>query len=217
MLFPPGISISGGTKKQAKIVVMRIKDYNKSLCDQFTLESLYKDRDMTLLSHTHLESHPMVKALMELLAEIIEQKLLCVRFMTTKVHELFFYLRVYYSDEELAGFNLPLLSADAQFMGFIWENYRKVRNVKEFARMANSSLPAFKVKFKRITGMPPSQWLEKQKIRNVYHEIVCGRKSLKEISMEFYFSSVSHLGTFCHKHFGKTPGDIKKDTQKYNC
>jgi AraC-like DNA-binding protein len=213
MLFPPGIRVTGGTSEKAKVMVLRIMDYI-SLCDQYTFESLYQERNLSQLRHTHLTGTAMVRMQMELLAEIIDQGLLCVRFMTAKVHELFFYLRAYYSDDELAGFNLPLLSADAQFMDFIWQNYRKVHTVEQFARMNNSSLAAFKVKFKRITGMPPSQWLEKQKVRNVYHEICCGQKSLKEVSQQFHFSSASHLGTFCQKHFGKSPGHLKSNRNR---
>jgi transcriptional regulator GlxA family with amidase domain len=208
MLFPPGIKIIGGTSEHAKVIVMRITDY-MSLCDQFTVESLYADRDMNEIRHSHLKANAVIRSQMELVATIIEQELLCVRYMISKVHELFFYLRVYYDDRELAEFNMPLLGANARFMDFVWQNYRQMHNVEQFARKANSSLAAFKSKFKRITGMPPSQWLEKQKVRNVYHEIVCGQKSFKEISHEYHFSSVSHLGTFCRKNFDKSPGMIR--------
>jgi AraC-like DNA-binding protein len=129
--------------------------------------------------------------------------------MENNMQELFFYLRAYYGDDELAGFNLPLLGHNAKFMSFIWDNYRNVHNVIEFAQLANCSLTAFKVKFKKVTGMSPSQWLLEQKIRNIYHEITCGQKSLKEISHEYHFSSVSHLGTFCRKNFGSSPGNLK--------
>jgi AraC-like DNA-binding protein len=129
--------------------------------------------------------------------------------MAMKGQELFFYRRADSPDDELARFNLPLLGSNAQFMNFVWQRYREVRSVKQFARMANSSESAFKIKFKKITGKPPSKWLEEQKIRNVYHEISCGQKTLKEIGQEYHFASVSHLGTFCRKHFGKSPGNLK--------
>jgi AraC-like DNA-binding protein len=83
--------------------------------------------------------------------------------------------------------------------------------VKEFAALANSSLTAFNEKFKKLTGMPPSKWLTGQKAQNVYHDIRSGRKSLKEISYEYQFSSVSHLGSFCKKNFGTSPKKLKFD------
>lgn len=208
MLFPPGIRITGHTDDRAQVLLLRIKDA-PALCDKYTFESLYLGRDMGTLRHAHLEGNAIVRAGMELLAENIANGLLCVRFMEIKVQELFFYLRAYYTDDELAGFNQPLLGANARFMVFIWQNYRHVRNVEQFARLSNSPLATFKVKFKKVTGMAPSQWLTGQKVRNVYHEIICGQKSLKEISREYHFASVSHLGSFCRKNFGKTPGNMK--------
>jgi AraC-like DNA-binding protein len=208
MIFPPGDKISGRTSEQAKIMALRIRD-DISLCDKYRVENLYRGRDTTELRHTHLKGNEMVRAHMEQLTRNIENGLLCVRFMAMKVQELFFYLRTYYTDDDLARFNLPLLSSDARFMDFVWQKYREAHSVKQFARMANSSESAFKIKFKRITGKSPSQWLEEQKIRNVYHEISCGQKTLKEIGREYHFSSVSHLGTFCQKHFGKSPGQLK--------
>jgi AraC-like DNA-binding protein len=208
MLFAPGNRISGESR-DANIMILRIMDYVSALCDKCTVDYLYRELDTTGIGHTHLECNKMIRTHLELLAENIEKGLLCVRFMAAKVHELLFYLRVYHSDEELAAFNLPLLSPDARFMEFIWSNYREAPSVKQFAQMSNMSLAAFKNKFKTITGVPPSQWLEKQRVRNVYHEISCGEKTLKEISHEFHFSSVSHLGVFCHKYFDKTPGELK--------
>jgi AraC-like DNA-binding protein len=208
ILFPPGIRVTGRTDEQTKAVILRVKN-DVPLCDKYTLEYLYKGRDTSKLRHTHLKANPIVKAHMELLAQNIDNGLLCVRYMENNMHDLFFYLRAYYDDDELAGFNLPLLGSNATFMSFIWSNYRKVHNVIEFAKLANSSLTAFKVKFKKVTGRPPSKWLAEQKARNIYHEITCGQKTFKEISHEYHFSSVSHLGTFCRKNFGSSPGNLK--------
>jgi AraC-like DNA-binding protein len=208
MLFPPGDRIVGSTSEKAKVIVFRIK-HHVSLCDEALLETLYRSQDTARLRHTHLAANAMIRAHMGLLAENIENGLLCVRFMTMKAQELLLYLRAYYTDEELARFNMPLLSPDAQFMNFVWQKHREAHNVKQFARMANSSESAFKVKFKKVTGKSPSQWLEEQKIRDVYHEISCGQKTLKEIGREYHFASPSHLGTFCLKHFGKSPGQLR--------
>ncbi len=213
MLFPPGIRVTGRTCDRSKTMLLRVKD-SLSLCDKYTLENLYRDADTSSLRHTHLESNTMVRLHLDYFAENICRGLQCVRFMEMKVMELFCYLRADYGREELQRFNLPLLSADARFMDFIWRNYRDAHNVTEFARKANCSLSAFKVKFKKVTGMSASTWLEEQKARNVYHEICCGQKSLKEISLEYHFSSVSHLGTFCRKKFGKSPKHLKPGSDK---
>ncbi len=210
MLFPPGIKVSGRTCNLSQTMLLRVRD-NLSLCDKYTLEMLYRDIDTTKIRHTHLESNMMVQMHMDLFAENICRGLQCVRYMEMKVMELFCYLRADYEKEELQGFNIPLLSADAQFMDFVWRNYRKAHNVSHFAKIANSSPSTFKMKFKKVTGIPASQWMMEQKARNVYHDICCGQKTLKEVSREYHFASDSHLGTFCRKHFGKSPKQLKND------
>jgi AraC-like DNA-binding protein len=212
MLFPPGIKLSVRiTGESASLMILKIKN-RIALCDQYVLGQVWHNTDSAKLSHSHLEANQMIKTYMELLAENVTGPLCCYRFMENKIVELFHYLRVYYTPEELARFAKPLVSPDAQFMYFIWNNYRKVNNVIQFARMANYSLSNFKIKFKHVTGMSPSQWLNEQKARGVFHDITAGDKSLKEISEEYLFSSQSHLGTFCHKYFGKSPGSLRNNS-----
>ena len=210
MLFPPGIKLTGGTCEQGKVLLLRLND-NVSMCDHYTLDTLYNGANMRKLKHTHIESVDMVRQCIHNLADNIANGLRCVRFLEAKILELLCYMRSYYGQEEMQRFNLPLLSANAQFMDFVWKTYREVRNVKEFAVKANCSAGAFNDKFKKITGITPAQWLNEQKARNVYHELCSGRKSLKEISHEYQFSSVSHLGTFCRNKFGKSPRHIRVD------
>jgi AraC-like DNA-binding protein len=214
MLFPPGISLSVRvTDKPTTLVMFKIKN-RLVLCDKYVFGPLWFNIDTSNVRHDHLEANPMVRMFMELLVENIDGPLRCHRFMEIKILELFHYLRAYYRPDELARFTQPLVSPNAQFMYFIWNNYRKVRNVNQFARMANCSLSAFKVKFKNVTGMAPSQWLAMQKAQGVFHDISAGDKSLKEISQEYHFSSVSHLGTFCRKNFGQPPGTLRPGTKR---
>jgi AraC-like DNA-binding protein len=214
MLFPPGISLICRPTQNPTTVIM-LKARNRIvLCDRFSLENLHQNLNEDPPVHTHLEAHPTIRKFMEQLAEDVSGPMRCFQFMEIKITELFFYLRAFYRHDELARFAQPLLSPDSQFMYFIWNNYRKIRNVTQFALLANCSLSAFKVKFKNATGLSPSQWLSKQKARNVFHEISRGEKSLKEISQEYHFSSVSHLGTFCRKNFGQSPGNIKPRSKR---
>lgn len=208
MLFPPGIRITGRLKNPVKTLLLRIDD-RVSLCDKYTLENIYHGRDMTGLRHTHLAGNQVVKRHMEGLAECVSDGLRCNRFLIIKLQELFYYLRVHYSKDELARFNLSLLGTNSQFMDFVWKNYRRAHNVKQLAQLANCSVDVLKEKFKRITGMPAGEWLAEQKARNIHHDIYCGQKTLKEICAEYGFCSPSHLGAFCQKKFGKSPGRLK--------
>jgi AraC-like DNA-binding protein len=214
MLFPPGTSlICRPSKHPAAILLLKIKN-RIVLCDNFSLENLLQYGFCAPLYHTHLEAHPVIVSFMEQLVDNISGPMRCTRFMELKITELFYLMRAFYRPDELARVAQPMLSPDAQFMFFIWNNYRKIRNLNEFATLAKCSLSNFKVKFKAATGMSPSRWLSEQRSRNVYHEISRGEKSLKEISEEYHFSSVSHLGSFCRKTFGQSPGEINPRKKK---
>jgi AraC-like DNA-binding protein len=214
MLFPPGIKLSIRVRDGSSTVVMfKIKN-RLVLCDKYVFGQIWYNIDSTNLRHSHIEANPMLRIFMELLVENVTGPLACFRFMEIKTLELAHYLRAYYRPEQLAAFTRPLVSPNAQFMYFIWNNYRKAHNVKQFARMANCSLSAFKVKFKNVTGMAPSQWMALQKAQGVFHDISVGEKTLKEISQDYHFSSVSHLGTFCRKNFGQSPGMLRPGSRR---
>jgi AraC-like DNA-binding protein len=214
MLFPPGIRLTARkTAEPATIVILKIKNLIV-LCDRYIFSQTWHDTEIHRLRHTHLEANERIMTYMKLLVEDVTGPLHCYRFMEMKILELFHLLRTYYTPRQLAMFTQPLISSDAQFMHFIWSNYRKVHNVAQFAEMGNSSLSNFKMKFKRVTGLAPSHWLEEQKVRNVFHEVVAGEKTFKEISREYHFSSLSHMGTFCKKHFGTSPGSLRANSGK---
>jgi AraC-like DNA-binding protein len=209
MLLPPGRGFTVGCDDDAAgVLLLRVYD-NISLCDGYSIEELYRQADASVAEHTHLVANQVIEKYIDLLVSNIRNELLCSRFLSDKARELFIYLRVYYTKEEVAGFFLPLVSADARFMDFVWRNYRKARNVAHFARMANCSMATFKKKFGRIVGSSPSVWLARQKAMNVYHDLCRSDKNIKEIAREYHFSSEPHLCTFCRVHLHETPGRLR--------
>ena len=208
MLLPPGTGFSINGVSAARALLLRVYD-NVTLCDAFSLEDLYRQVDATPLQHTHLVANSIVEMYIELLVSNIENELLCSRYLSDRVRELFFYLKAYYTKEAVAGFFLPLMSVDARFMDFVWRNYRKVHNVAHFAQMANCSTATFKKKFGRVVGSSPSVWLARQKAMNVYHDLCRSGKNIKEIAQEYHFSSEAHLCSFCRAHLHDTPGRLR--------
>lgn len=208
MLFPPENKLTRQIVSSSRIMILKINE-NLTLCQKYTLNNLFFEQNMTNLKHTHLQCNSTIKTFFHLFEENINNQLLCTRFLEGKIEELFYYLRAYYSKEELANFTFPLLSANAQFMIFIWKNYRQAHDVKHFAQLAKSSISVFNQKFKAATGKSAGIWLSEQKKQDIYYEIRSGKKNLKEISGEYHFSSTAHLNTFCKKMFGMTPRQLK--------
>jgi AraC-like DNA-binding protein len=211
MLFPPGIEVSVKIKNPVKYFALKIHDH-VALCSQYALGKLYKEQNCAI-EHTHLTSNRKIKTFIEEWTEIIEHGVQCLRFISLKTQELFFLLRFYYPEDELARFYLPLLGADGLFVNTIWKNYRKVRNTIELANLTNQSLSRLQKEFKRIVGISIGEWLIQRKIQNVHYDLSQGEKSLKEIASEYHFSSPSHLGVFCKKYYGKPPAVLRHENE----
>jgi AraC-like DNA-binding protein len=207
MLFPPGEEISVKIEKSVTTLVLRINEHIK-LCSEYALEKLHKGQ-IGEVSHTHLRGNRKIKAFVEEWAETIEHGVQCIRFSAIKTEELFFMLRLYYPEDELARFYFPMLGADAQFMNMIWKNYRAAHNTIELASMTNQSVSRLSKEFKRIIGISVGEWMVERKVQNVHYDLYHGDKSLKEIASEYHFASPSHLGAFCKKKYGKSPAALR--------
>jgi AraC-like DNA-binding protein len=202
MIFPAGASIRClPVKNPSTVILLKIKN-RSMLCSKFSQDNISLNAPPTPVEHKHLKAVPVIRHFMTELAEAVTGRLQCFSFMELKVLELFYYLKAFYSGEQLVPFIQPMTSPDAQFMHFIWTNYRNVRSVNDFAGLANLSLSTFKQKFRQATGMYPKQWLTNQRARSVTHEICCMEKSLQQISDDHQFASVSHMGVFCRKNIG---------------
>lgn len=123
---------------------------------------------------------------------------------------------IYYFEikiKELLNFFYPLLTKDTHFSDIILRNYNKVKTVKDLADLTHYSISGFEKRFKRVFGISPYKWLKKQKAKNIYREINYSVKTFKEISLEYDFTSPSHLNNFCKTNFGDTPGNIRRQSK----
>lgn len=152
MLFAAGTKVHITPQKDANIFVLRIKK-GIQLCDNYPLEKLFAQTDGTHTEHSHLPINKKMGQYLEHFVECFEDGLRCCRYFDLKINELLFLLRGYYAKEELAGFFHPMLSSDAAFTDFVWQNYRKVRSVKELADNSAYGLSTFKTKFRRVFGV----------------------------------------------------------------
>ena len=131
------------------------------------------------------------------------------RFMRMKAFEFMHLLQFYYARDELAAFFSPLLDEDMDFTRIVMDNWSRVRSKAELAAIAGLSTSRFGVKFKEVFGTSPYQWMMSRKSEQIYHKLVYGSESLREISEEFRFGSVQHFNDFCKKRFGMTPGKLR--------
>jgi AraC-like DNA-binding protein len=143
-----------------------------------------------------------------LLEQCMKDGLNSYYFFDLKRHEFFLLLFVYYRKEELARFLFSILSENVQFRGFVINNFLNVRNVQELADMANYSTSGFIKKFQRYFKESPYKWMQRQKAKLILSDINEEAKSLKEIALEYKFSSYQHFANFCKVQFGLPPTEL---------
>lgn len=185
------------------------------LCDICPLESLtpdmsdHQEDDLAVLPfNKHVDKY------IDGLVSCLDEGLKCFNYLENKSIEFLFILRGFYTRPALAKFFRPIITTDTGFSDFILRNYRTVKTVEELARMSNYSRSGFKAHFRKTFGTSASNWLREKKARNVFHELNTTSKTLREISDEFNFSSVSHMSIFCKEYFGAPPGKLRRDNGK---
>lgn len=126
---------------------------------------------------------------------------------------LFILFESYYSKEELSNFFAPVIGEDIVFKDFILKNCLHTESLEELASLANYSISGFEKKFRRCFYESPYKWILRHKAKRILQEIQISNKPFKEIAEEYSFSSQSYFYTFCRKHYGSSPREIRKESK----
>lgn len=210
--FLPSLSlVKYKALEDSQVVIFRIREHIK-LCDRFSLEKLKEEAvvDIKPEGIVFLKANSVMKDFLRSLSDRYTDGLRCFYYSNLKVQEVFFILRAYYRKEELACLFSSLLSSDIQFADAIYQNYLKVRTVKDLAESVNYSLSGFEKRFKKTFGVSAGSWMNRKRAMQIYHELNCSSKAFKTISSEYGFSSPSHFNDYCKTQFGDTPGGIRQ-------
>ena len=213
ILLPPGTHYKISAVNDIHVVMLKIKGIIQ-LCecmsiDRLLQESMPNKKREVVRKPGMLDIGDDIRFFIAELCKHFTNGLKCAYYVQTKTRELFFLLRAYYEKEKLSAFFAPLLSDDARFTFFIYNNYRKVKNLQEFIAISTYSESAFKKKFKKSFGIPASTWLRKQKAMLIFHDLNNPVLSIKEISNKYHFSAISSFNAFCIQNFGRPPGRIR--------
>ena len=155
---------------------------------------------------------PVIGEFIRQLRHALEQGIVSEEYLGLKRKEFFLYLKTCFGRAEIAKFMYPLIgSSSMSFKDFIISNYRQYGDVRSFASAANMSESTFSRKFKAVFGTTAHKWLNDRRAEEVYKDIVLTEMNFTEISDKYGFSSPAYLVFYCRKHFGKTPGAIRKE------
>ncbi|NDW09022.1 AraC family transcriptional regulator [Dysgonomonas sp. 520] len=127
-----------------------------------------------------------------------------------KVKEFGYILRNFYTNEQLQGFFSTMPNEDLNFSEKVYNHLSEVRSVRQLAEIMNYSYSGFNKRFKRSFGISAYSWITQQRRKMVYYELCNTNKSVKQISIDHRFVTLSHFNEFCHKNLGSSPSEIRR-------
>lgn len=202
--------------KKTRAVIFRLNGSVK-LCDGYRIEELYVQSGEQQ-KYTRREVYPLevnypLRLFLKGLSEAVSGGLSCRNYFDIKTKELFVLLKVYYSHEALRSFFSLILSPDTAFSEYVRANHYKYKTAKELAEAMNITPKLFSKKFMRIFGEPAQEWMIREKAHRIYSDLHTGDEPIALVADKFWFSSQSHLNKFCKREFGKTPGEIRRESK----
>ena len=143
-----------------------------------------------------------------LLVYCLQNGMMCAHLHEMKHKELFFYLRGFYTKQEVTELFYPIISKSFDFRTFVLDNYAKVCTLNELIALSNMSRSSFIRMFKAEFHDTFHNWKQKQLCLKIMEEVVQPDISVKELMIKFDFDSFSNFNRFCKRHFHCTPTEL---------
>ena len=215
ILLPRGCEYVLNIQEDSTLVIVHVH-HNINFCEHFSLMMLHqlnKNFKKHLPTIYPLKVNTLISSYLQNICITYTAGLRCKFFHDIKQRELLYYLRAYYTKNDLIHFFAPMLNENTDFVEAIYQNYELVKNITDLADITHYSLSGFKKRFNKIFGIAPHTWIEREKSKKIHHEINCTQKSFKEIALKYNFYSSSHFTRFCTKMYGMPPAQLREKTK----
>mgnify|MGYP002548413381 CR=1 FL=1 len=219
-LAPMNLHVSGTAACGCSLIVCFFMG-QPPLCDKYSFMDL--QREMSSKSDSHLPPPPpqicvkqQVADFFWVLSRALDDGLNCIHFHKVKQEELCILLRGYHTPEELYALLHYVVGYSAHFKDFVYEYYKGICNVQDFASLANMSVRSFQRKFKAEFKRPAHEWLQERRAERVLHDLRNTNKTFAEIATDHGFSASSYLITFCKRYFGQTPMNLRTHSEAFS-
>lgn len=84
-------------------------------------------------------------------------------------------------------------------------------SLAEMAKVAGMSESAFKLRFKKETGLPPVEYATRRRIELARRLLHTTARTVTELAHELGFSSSQHFATVFRRYTGRTPNEFRAD------
>lgn len=106
--------------------------------------------------------------------------------------------------------NRQLHHCTKKIIEYIRNNISEEISLEFLANMCNWSLSHFKQKFKADTGIPPWDFIQRERIKKAIILLETTDQSISTIAWQLGFTSPGYFSTVLKKHTGQNPKDIRK-------
>ncbi|WP_163319321.1 helix-turn-helix domain-containing protein [Dysgonomonas sp. 520] len=203
--LPAGDSLSAKALEKSSVIVIKTgKDY---CLDELNISSIHGAKPNTHYLQMNSTLHTYVQSLRIYKESRINDDDLHI----LKIRELVCIMKMSYSDIELSGFFRLHQTNDFYFSEQVRKLSHNNLNVRLLAEQMNFSYSGFNKRFRKAFGMSAYNWLRKRRADMVYYELFYTDKSLKQISTDNKFATLSHFNEFCHKILGDSPRQLRKN------
>ncbi len=206
-LLPRHADVSAHIRHRSRLTVCTF-DLVKNPCDKLFLESCEALSPSEEHPPAPVPIRPHMARFLDQLGYYLRNGINCEHLHEIKQKEMFLIFKWFYPKEELARLFRPMAGKSTGFKARILENYEKAGNVDALARQLGMSRSNFDVRFKEEFGLPPGQWMLKQKAAHILHAMAFPDTTFGDVIDRFGFSSPSQFTRFCRRQFGRTPTEI---------
>ena len=212
-LIPAGDSFHGKAVTNTALIRCSFTR-DMALCNRFSIEQWQKHIP-TLCQRekcgiTLLPIHELLFKELEITRDVMQTGMSCIHFQRIKKEIIFIELRAFYRKEELADLFAPVLGEDNDFKDKVMQIYPRVKTAEELIDRMNMSPTVFKRKFREAFGISARQWLIQKKKEKLFRDILMTNMSISELAEKYKFTT-NYITTFCRKHFGKSPKELRME------
>ena len=150
---------------------------------------------------------------LESVDDILTLGIKCNAYHELKMREFFFLLKAYYTPLEVSNLMRAIFDKEFKFKDFIHSNYAQVKNANELVELSEMGRTQFFEQFKKVFGVSVKQWLIQKKAEEIQERLMEPGSSIKEVMLDFGFSSASQFNRFCRYYLGNSPSQIATEAK----
>jgi AraC-like DNA-binding protein len=211
-VFLPISSIRYRTLEKSTLLFFRMCSELQE-CPNFNTTALWSEpeekRHLNFEEMYILKSNDKLEHFLAGVYSVLQDGAKCVVYMRMQISLLLFLIQLYYPREECRKFFSLHPTSDVKFAEFVRRNYSKYRTVNDLADAIHMSYHQFGYQFKKVFGVPPHQWIQREKAQLIYQDICRSDKTLKEIALQYEFDIHSNFIRFCRRNFGMSPAALR--------